>query len=127
MKNSLRQWMNLCTTSLVESVIQLEMRYGVLPVWKNPTRRQLVTACAKFGIMRGMIDSNGDLYCWDASEATHDDVDEVLGLDTITHRFLMDETTVTTQYQDAESLTKLPALKRVYNNKPFEVITDLDQ
>ncbi len=118
MENKMRKWINL-----FESVIKLEMRYGVLPVWKNPSAAQTKTCIAKFGLLRGMTDPHGDLYIWEAIEASHDDVDEFLSLDAVSHRFLMDAEVVTTQYADAEQISALPALKRAYG-KPFEVVID---
>lgn len=96
----------------------------MLPVIKNPTRLQTVNCFKRYGLLRGMVDPTGTLYVWEASEATHNDLDNILGIG-MTHRFLMAPEGVTTQYTDAEVIAQVPALRRAYGGD-FAVETDLD-
>jgi len=99
---------------MTEAVIRLEMRYGVLPVLKNPTHRQISNAFMKHGILRGTVDGDGNLYVWDAADSTHMDVEGELGL-VVAHRFMMrGNGTVETENHDVDEIANSPALKRAY-------------
>jgi hypothetical protein len=109
---------------MTETVIRLEMRYGVLPVWKNPTHRQTSNAFMKCGnTLRGIVDGTGNLYIWEAADATHDDVEEMLSVG-IKFQFLMlGQGVVETNSNNADAIAAIPALRRAYGGD-FKVIRD---
>lgn len=77
--------------------------FSEFKMWENPTSRQTGNLMHNVDEVRGLIDDRGDLYVWDAYEATHHAVAKELGL-VIEHQFSISGDIVEGDY--VESLNK---------------------
>ena len=68
--------------AITEAVIRLEMPDSILTVIKNPTQQQTTNLLTRSDqdILRGIVDHEDNLYIWDAAKATHEDVNEHIGV-----------------------------------------------
>lgn len=89
---------------------------SILTVIKNPTPPQIANLLARSDedSLRGIVDDGGNLYAWDAAQATHDDINRHLGLG-IKYRLALYTGLVTTDEKNmVAQLPTAPALQRAY-------------
>jgi hypothetical protein len=77
--NNLRHWI-----TLVEAIAYRGRGFNVI---RNPSKAQYVTMCAGLkrldsdeGLMRGLLDTDGTVYVWDAYYAEHEQISRSIGV-----------------------------------------------
>jgi len=92
MENDLRRWMQLVTERLDEKVHKISIFSGrrELQVYENPSQVQVsnVIESSEFNEARMVLDTEGNLFIWDASLSDHYKVANSLGITAIYNGFI---------------------------------------